>query len=150
MVDANLNFFVYGTLKPGEVNHWVCASYITAIQPAIVAGRLYHLPLGYPAITTVEEGIVHGYLCSFDDPQVVSILDEFEQHDPQALERVAPGQSLDAYQYSREVLALFTPKRSPLGSAWGYVMTCEQIRCLRGNLVPEGNWHSNYKPSDDL
>lgn len=146
-MDINLDFFVYGTLKPGEANHWVCAPYIANIQAAIALGRLYRLPFGYPAMTTEEEGIVQGYLCSFTEPQIVSILDEFEQHDPHQFEQVAPGQIFDANQYCRKLLTLYTPKRSPLGCAWGYVMTHEQIRRLSGQLVPEGNWNSQHNVS---
>lgn len=149
-MNTNLNFFVYGTLKPGEVNHWVCAPYIATIQPAIVSGRLYHLPFGYPAVTIEEDGIVQGYLCSFTASKIVSILDEFEQHDPQTFEHLAPGRAFAANQYSRKLLTIFTPKRSRLGYAWGYVMTREQIRCLSGQWVPGGIWSSRSHPSITL
>ncbi|MBD2327448.1 gamma-glutamylcyclotransferase [Alkalinema sp. FACHB-956] len=47
-----INVFVYGTLKPGHAAYdRFCAGKTIAEVAAIVPGRLYHLPLGYPAMT---------------------------------------------------------------------------------------------------
>ncbi|MDX2243783.1 MAG: gamma-glutamylcyclotransferase family protein [Leptolyngbyaceae cyanobacterium bins.302] len=142
---ANLNVFVYGTLKPGEVNYRICAPYVVAAQAAIVTGRVYHLPFGYPAMTIEEEGVVHGVLLSFASSEILAILDEFEQHDPATFEQLAPEQSLNENQYHRVLLKPFTPKQSPLGVAWGYVMNRQQIRCLQGQIVPGGRWSKNQQ-----
>ncbi len=90
--------FFYGTLKRGHANHDLfCRGYL-GVEEASVRGRLYDLPLGYPALVVPEEGIravgtadaagdvseqarlnraavrradgprVHGELFTFDDP----------------------------------------------------------------------------------
>ncbi len=140
-----IHVFTYGTLKPGEINHQVCAADVVEAQPAIAIGRLYHLPFDYPAMTLEPDDIVQGYLLTFTSPEVLIRLDEFEQHDPEAFQRVAPGQCFAANQYQRQWLPILTPQRQPLVSAWGYVMTPEQISRLNGKLVPIGNWQGQGK-----
>ena len=91
--------FVYGTLKRGHANHDLfCRGYL-GVEEASVRGRLYDLPLGYPALVVPEEDVraigtadpagdvseqrrlnraavrraddprVHGELFTFDDPE---------------------------------------------------------------------------------
>jgi gamma-glutamylcyclotransferase (GGCT)/AIG2-like uncharacterized protein YtfP len=45
-----LRVFVYGTLKRGERNHAAYCRGAVSAQPALVIGRLYHLPQGYPML----------------------------------------------------------------------------------------------------
>jgi gamma-glutamylcyclotransferase (GGCT)/AIG2-like uncharacterized protein YtfP len=72
----NLNVFVYGTLKPEEVNYQrYCAGKVVEEKRAIAFGQLFDLPLGYPAMT-LGESPVQGYLLTLADPTVLSILDE--------------------------------------------------------------------------
>lgn len=132
--------FVYGTLKPGAVNHAVCDRFVVATQPAIAHGRLYHLPFGYPAMTLDQTGIVHGFILSFADPAILEILDEFEQHDPLTFHQIVPERSLAAHQYHRVCLETFTPRHSFLADAWGYTMTVQQIHALGGIEIVDGNW----------
>lgn len=43
--------FVYGTLMSGFINHDLyLAEHIVTMQPAKIKGRLFHLPVGYPAL----------------------------------------------------------------------------------------------------
>lgn len=133
-----IRVFTYGTLKPGEINHRVCAADVVEVQPAIAIGRLYHLPFEYPAMTLEEKGIVQGYVLTFSQPEILAALDQFEQHDPETFQQVAPRQSLDDSQYSRLLLNVFTPHQTPLDPAWGYVMTRSQIEQLQGVPVPNG------------
>jgi gamma-glutamylcyclotransferase (GGCT)/AIG2-like uncharacterized protein YtfP len=59
--------FAYGTLKPGERAFVeLCQPFAIATQSAQAQGRLYHLPLGYPAMT-LEPGWVQGVLLTFPD-----------------------------------------------------------------------------------
>lgn len=44
-----VDLFVYGTLKRGLANHRAFCARALQIQPATIIGRLYHLPVGYPA-----------------------------------------------------------------------------------------------------
>ncbi|MDX2232693.1 MAG: gamma-glutamylcyclotransferase family protein [Leptolyngbyaceae cyanobacterium bins.349] len=139
-MSALIKFFVYGTLKPGEMNHRVCAPYVVDVQPAIATGQVYHLPFGYPAMTLEEHGQVHGHLLTFIEPTILAILDELEHHDPEVFQRVAPGQSFMANQYQRREITVVTPRSAQPETAWGYVMTPAQIFCLRGQRVPSGCW----------
>ncbi|WP_325064821.1 gamma-glutamylcyclotransferase [Dolichospermum flos-aquae] len=53
-----INVFVYGTLKPGEVNYQkYCAGKVIKEQRAIANGKLNNSPMVYPAITS-EDGSV--------------------------------------------------------------------------------------------
>ncbi|WP_018142035.1 gamma-glutamylcyclotransferase [Thioalkalivibrio sp. ALJ7] len=45
-----VDLFVYGTLKRGLANHRAFCAEAVRIQPATIIGRLYHLPVGYPAV----------------------------------------------------------------------------------------------------
>lgn len=45
-----LRVFVYGTLKRGHRNHDRYCVGVVAVEPACLAGRLYHLPQGYPML----------------------------------------------------------------------------------------------------
>ncbi len=137
-----IHFFVYGTLKPGEINYRICADFVVEAQPAIAQGQLYHLPFGYPAMTVDEVGTVHGYILSFRDPVILTILDEFEQHSPELFQQLLPGESYADNQYTRQQFPVITPKRSPV-IAWGYVMSPNQISRLRGTPVPGGQWSGN-------
>jgi len=139
-----IKVFVYGTLKPGEVKHSLCASQVEAARPAIAHGQLYHLPLGYPAMTLDEAGTVHGFVLSFSDPTILSILDDYEQHAPEYFQIHAPDLSLEAYQYRRLQIQTFDPDHTPRDLAWCYVMTYQQIQSLRGHLVSNGNWTRNW------
>jgi gamma-glutamylcyclotransferase (GGCT)/AIG2-like uncharacterized protein YtfP len=135
-----IRVFVYGSLKPGQANHYVCERYVVDAHPAIANGHLFHLPFGYPAMTSGGTGLVSGYLLTFTDRSILSILDDFEQHDPEEFWRYVPGQRLEANQYFRRELPIFTPERSPLESAWSYVMEPQQIQRLGGIAIPDGNW----------
>ncbi|MBF2025165.1 MAG: gamma-glutamylcyclotransferase [Oscillatoriales cyanobacterium C42_A2020_001] len=135
-----IHLFVYGTLKPGEPNHWVCAEFVVDAYPAIAPGRLYHLPFGYPAMTLAGSDSVHGYVLTFADLAALSTLDEFEQHCPDTFRRVVPEAIYEENQYSRQPIHVFNPKRWQVEVAWGYVMTHQQVYALRGVYVPTGNW----------
>lgn len=138
-----IRIFVYGTLKPGESKHSLCVSQIEEPQPAIAQGQLYHLPFGYPAMTPDEPGIVHGFVLSFSDATILQDLDDYEQHDPASFQIHAPDLSLQAHQYRRLQIATFHPDQFPLDRAWCYVMTSQQIKALRGQLVSSGKWTRN-------
>ncbi len=145
-----IKVFVYGTLKPGEVQHQLCVNQIEKPRPAIVQGQLYHLPFGYPAMTLDEKGIVHGFVLSFSDPAILQILDDYEQHAPEYFQTHAPDLSLEAHQYHRLQIATFHPDQSPLDFAWCYVMTSQQITALRGRLVSNGDWTRSWSNLESI
>jgi gamma-glutamylcyclotransferase (GGCT)/AIG2-like uncharacterized protein YtfP len=53
-----LRVFVYGTLKRGGRNHERYCRGLTAAEEACLAGRLYHLPVGYPMLVIPPQRIL--------------------------------------------------------------------------------------------
>jgi gamma-glutamylcyclotransferase (GGCT)/AIG2-like uncharacterized protein YtfP len=134
-----ISVFVYGTLKPEEVNYWVCEPWVIQKQPAITYASLYHLPLGYPAIApgTIP---VSGYLMQFEAEYILQRLDEFEQHDPAIVNLHAPEIIYSESQYQRQLISVFDLQGRALGQAWAYTMTLAQVEQLGGQHLPEGYW----------
>lgn len=131
-----IRIFVYGSLKPDEYNYFVCADRVIFSTPAIAYGSLYHLPFGYPAMTEGSNRI-QGYLLTFDDPEMLTLLDEFETHEPELLIPFAPTQNCD---YTRHSVEVFDLDGRSLGKAWTYLMTEAQIKCLQGVRLTTGSW----------
>lgn len=52
-----LRLFVYGTLKHGERNHDRFCRGASSAGAAMVRGRLYDLPFGFPALVVPEEDV---------------------------------------------------------------------------------------------
>ncbi|HEY9617489.1 MAG TPA: gamma-glutamylcyclotransferase family protein [Microcoleaceae cyanobacterium] len=140
MNEALTTLFVYGTLQPGERNYRVCEVYVVASQPAIVQGSLYHLPFGYPALTLEGDRAIQGVLFSLAGPKALAILDEFEQHDPIALQQLVPNYPAAKLQYHRRSIAVMNLEQQVIGAAWAYVMTKEQIDRLGGLLYRQERW----------
>ncbi|NCJ07799.1 gamma-glutamylcyclotransferase [Synechococcales cyanobacterium C] len=124
--------FVYGTLKPGccYYPHY-CADRVLEEQPAQVRGQLFHLSLGYPAITEGDQW-VKGYLLSFRDASELAVLDELEDYDPQR----PTAKNL----YDRTWVDVFDRESQPLGSAWIYRMAAATVTRLGGIWIPSGEW----------
>lgn len=135
-----IKVFVYGTLKPGEVNYSQCDRWVIEACPAIAMGQVYQLPFGYPAMVANGKGIVQGAVLSFADSAILQQLDEFEQHDPDVFQRYCPRLSPDAHHYQRRAIGVFNPEGISLGSVWTYLMTSTQVLQIGGVLVPSGNW----------
>jgi gamma-glutamylcyclotransferase (GGCT)/AIG2-like uncharacterized protein YtfP len=138
--------FVYGTLKPGEVNDWVYRHYSVVAVPAIAFGALYHLRLGYPALTLGRDR-VQGMLLTFGYTEgkapILEVLDQFEQHDPISLRRCVPDCRLVDYHYQRQWIDVFDPVGTPLSQAWAYTMPLAQVRSLASRRIESGIWRSD-------
>jgi gamma-glutamylcyclotransferase (GGCT)/AIG2-like uncharacterized protein YtfP len=104
-------FFLYGTLKRGQVNHPLIAPYVRAIEPATTRGLLFdHGP--FPALTE-GEGIVRGELATLAPEALAAALpaidhlEDYRPDDPAGsmyLRRVVPvvradGSTARAYAY---------------------------------------------------
>lgn len=127
-----INVFVYGTLKPGEVNYQkYCAGKVLKVQKAIVNGKIYALPIGYPAMTP-GDGKVYGYLLSFADSTVLAALDDLEDYDP--------NQQSSENLYNRYYIEVYELTGSSLGWAWAYFMTLEKVYQLGGIPQLDGCW----------
>jgi len=124
--------FVYGTLKPGgRYYRQLCAGKVECEIPAIAQGRLYDLPLGYPAMVS-GSGWVQGYRLQFTDSDMLRVLDQLEDYDADR----EPAQNA----YDRRWVDIFTPEHQLLGQAWAYFMTLEQVQSLGGTHLPNGYW----------
>lgn len=125
-----MKVFVYGTLKPGESNYHYCATAI-AQKEAYTWGRLFHLPLGYPAMTTGTDK-VRGFLLTFADKTILKSLDELEDYQPQ--------RSPQDNEYQRQKVPVYSLAGEPLGEAWSYLMTYSKVKQLGGIFLTSGDW----------
>ncbi|MGF1478065.1 MAG: gamma-glutamylcyclotransferase [Cyanophyceae cyanobacterium] len=123
--------FTYGTLKPGEINHRLCAGQVLEAVRSYTWGELFTLPLGYPAMIPGNSR-VEGFLLVFPDPSILTVLDELEDYQPNR-----PPQENEYYRQKR---AIYTPAGEPLGTAWAYLMAWEMVQQLGGVLLPSGWW----------
>jgi gamma-glutamylcyclotransferase (GGCT)/AIG2-like uncharacterized protein YtfP len=127
-----LKVFVYGTLKPGEVNYLkYCSGKVLNQERAVTQGQLFALPMGYPAMT-LGNSPVHGYLLSFTDFQVLSKLDELEGYQP--------TRQISQNLYNRQEIDIFNLQGQPLGLAWVYLMAKERVCQLGGIHQTNGSW----------
>lgn len=127
-----LKVFVYGTLKPGEENyHSYCAAKVVDAIPAIALGKLFALPMGYPAMVQGNDP-VHGYLLSFLDSDILTQLDDLEDYHPER----AASENL----YNRQQIKAHDLQGHSLGWAWVYIMTEELASQLGGIFLPDGLW----------
>jgi gamma-glutamylcyclotransferase (GGCT)/AIG2-like uncharacterized protein YtfP len=128
-----LKVFVYGTLKPGESNYRYCADAIAQLE-AYTWGRLFHLPLGYPAMTSGTSK-VRGFLLTFKDETILESLDALEDYQPQ--------RSPQDNEYQRQKISIYSLAGKPLGKAWSYLMTDDKVKQLNGIFLPSGCWAGN-------
>lgn len=138
MEENLIHIFVYGTLKPGERNYRrYCAGRAVREVSAIAEGRLFDLPLGYPAMGE-GKGWVWGVVLSFPDASIFEDLDRLEDYQPHR----SPAEN----EYQRQHIQTYTPEKRPLEVAWVYRMNPAKIEQYRGVYLPNGNWSSGKQP----
>jgi gamma-glutamylcyclotransferase (GGCT)/AIG2-like uncharacterized protein YtfP len=133
---AELPFFVYGTLRPGEVNHGLFLRGRTAAEvPARLPGAALYDGPGYPYAVAADAGSVTGELVTAAPGRyagLVTALDGLE-------ECFGPGHPRNLYdRVAREVLlADGTPVR-----AWVYLAAAPLAARLArtGTPIPTGDW----------
>ncbi|MBD2293323.1 gamma-glutamylcyclotransferase [Anabaena sphaerica FACHB-251] len=128
-----LRVFVYGTLKPGEANYHLCERQVLRAKKAITSGKLFTLPMGYPAMT-LGDGKVHGYLLYFADSAILTALDDLEDYDS--------TRPTSKNLYNRQSIEIFEPIGLSLGWAWAYLMTPEKVDRFGGIPQMDGCWNS--------
>jgi gamma-glutamylcyclotransferase (GGCT)/AIG2-like uncharacterized protein YtfP len=127
-----LRVFVYGTLKPGQVNYErYCGDRILKSLPAQVWGQLFELSLGYPGMTFGETW-VQGYLLQFTDASALAALDRLEDYQPHRPET--------QNEYQRREVEVFDGEGRSLGVAWTYFMTPQKVRQYDGRWIATGEW----------
>lgn len=132
--------FVYGTLREGGTHHaWLRRTQPEGWTRAWVAGRLFHLPAGYPALVAGSPppapppgpGWVTGEFVGY----------ETEQDLDGALADLDPIEGVEEGLFTREIL----PVRLEGGQrflAWTYVFHVERLPRLERDAVelPDGDW----------
>lgn len=126
-----INIFSYGTLKPGELNYKQYCAQVLTVKRAITFGKLFALPLGYPAMTR-GESLVKGFLLSFPDSNILVQLDLLEGFNPSSLAA--------NNEYNRQLIETYDSGLVPLGLAWAYLMTPQQVNSLGGIFLADGWW----------
>ncbi len=86
-------------------------SNLVKAEKAMANGKIYPLPMGYPAMTP-GDGKVYGYLLSFADSRLLKVLDDLEDYQPNQLE----AKNL----YNRYYIEIYELKGLSLG--WAYFM----------------------------
>ncbi|AUT01481.1 hypothetical protein CLI64_14375 [Nostoc sp. CENA543] len=132
---GGVRIFVYGTLKPGEINYQrYCTNCVVDAQKAMTRGELFALPMGYPAMTMGKE-LVHGYLLTFAEPEILDVLDYLEDYEP--------TREMSANLYNRYEIEVYSINYVSLGWAWVYVMNPEKVKQLGGRHLVDGCWSGN-------
>lgn len=125
--------FVYGTLKPGEANYQrYCGGRVVDANQAIAFGKLFALPVGYPAMT-LGDSPVYGYLLSFTNPKVLSELDRLEGYHP--------TRHAAKNLYYRHEIETYDLQGQFIDTAWVYLMTLEKVSQLGGIHLLDGRWN---------
>jgi len=126
-----LKVFVYGTLKPGQVNYTAyCQGRIIEEKKAYTFGRLYYLKaLGYPAMTPGTHK-VYGYLLVFNDFTHLQQLDRLEGYQSE--------RSPEENEYQRKLIHIYADSDTSSDSAWAYLMTPDKIALYQGIVLESG------------
>ncbi|WP_069767749.1 gamma-glutamylcyclotransferase family protein [Streptomyces sp. LUP30] len=139
MIAPELPFFVYGTLRPGEVNHDLLLRGRTLREePARLAGALLYDGPGYPyAVETPGEAgaTVAGELVTARPQAYARLLAELDR-----LEEYVPGDPRNLYErVAREVAR--TDGSAPV-PAWVYIAAPAVAAGLRarGKPIEGGDW----------
>ena len=133
MTDNVNHLFVYGTLMRDQANHArFCADALT-IEPAVTTGRLYHLPMGFPAMVDVANGQVFGEAMTFADlPAKLKTLDHLEGFQPNR-----PEHSM--YLRRQRIISILGTNKLVL--AFCYVWNGELP--AHAGFLPGGSWRSH-------
>ncbi|MEU9173798.1 gamma-glutamylcyclotransferase family protein [Streptomyces sp. NPDC048420] len=136
MTPARLPFFVYGTLRPGEVNHDLFLhGRIRSEEPGRLADAVLYDGPGYPYAVEEAGGVVMGDLITPRPDAYAELLAALDE-----LEEYTPGDPRNPYErVAREAIRMAdgTSVR-----AWAYVAAPLVAARLRthGKLIESGDW----------
>jgi gamma-glutamylcyclotransferase (GGCT)/AIG2-like uncharacterized protein YtfP len=130
-----LKVFVYGTLKPkGKYYSLYCQGKTISEIYGWTKGKLFSLPLGYPAMIPGNDR-VYGYLLSFASETELINLDRLEGYTG---ERNSPSN-----EYDRFKITVYSPDNLLLDQAWAYFMTPKKVQELNGIYIASGWWNGD-------
>ncbi|PWJ09139.1 hypothetical protein DKG34_00565 [Streptomyces sp. NWU49] len=131
-----LPFFVYGTLRPGEVNHALFLRGRTLREePGRLPGAVLYGGPGYPYAVEEPGGVVDGELVTALPEAYPGLLAELDR-----LEEYVPGDPRSLYErVAREVVRTADGRAV---RAWVYVAAPAVAARLRarGTPIRSGNW----------
>ncbi|GAA1429312.1 gamma-glutamylcyclotransferase [Streptomyces thermospinosisporus] len=131
-----LPFFVYGTLRPGEVNHdRFLRGRTLAEEPGRLPGAVLYEGPGYPYAVEQPGGAVSGELVTARETEYPALLAELDR-----LEDYAPGDPRNLYE--RVVRRVVRERDGAEVRAWVYLAAPAVAARLRarGELVAGGDW----------
>ncbi|MFI9272934.1 gamma-glutamylcyclotransferase family protein [Kitasatospora sp. NPDC052896] len=138
---SQLPFFVYGTLRPGLVNHdrhltGRCAE----ARPAVLAGAALHEGPGFPYAVPAPGRRVVGDLLTIRPDVYARVLTELDE-----LEECRPDGSGLYVRVQLPVLVTDAPERRTR-PAWVYLAGPAQAARLRAapTLIPSGDWTDRW------
>jgi len=135
MADDVTTLFVYGTLMRGQVNHARFCGDALTIEPAVTTGRLYHLPLGFPAMVESGDGQVVGEAMTFPDlAAVLTRTDLLEGYNP-----LQP----DLSTYRRVVVPVLIEPSARRVTAWTYIWNRALPQAAM--MLPTGHWRDHRR-----
>ncbi|MET8895911.1 gamma-glutamylcyclotransferase family protein [Streptomyces albogriseolus] len=132
----NLPFFVYGTLRPGEINHdRFLRGRTTREEPGLLRGAVLYEGPGYPYAVEAPEGEVRGELVTARPQayeELLALLDRLEEY--------VPGDPRNLYD--RVARPVVREADGTAVRAWVYVAAPAVGARLRarGTRVEGGNW----------
>ncbi|MER7774400.1 gamma-glutamylcyclotransferase family protein [Streptomyces sp. NPDC096191] len=136
MDTTRLPFFVYGTLRPGGVNHDAFLRGRTrAEEPARLHGALLYPGPGHPYAVEAPEGSVRGEVVTAPPEEYEALLAELDR-----LEEYVPGDPRNLYDRVARTVVRDADGRTL--RAWVYVAAPAVAVRLRATARPiaDGNW----------
>ena len=121
--------FVYGSLLKDFWNHdRVLKNRVRSIKKGTIQGELYHLPAGYPAITS-GSNLIHGEVCTLTHSKHLKSID--------LLEGYTGDSNIDLY--TREKRTVTFPDGSTT-ECWVYIYMDESYVTQKGKYIAHGDW----------
>lgn len=134
-IENRIKVFVYGTLKPGGKYYKIfCEGKTIEEQECWAKGRLFALPIGYPAMIAGNDQ-VYGYLLSFASFKDLENLDKLEGYSG------IPNSPLN--EYDRAKIVVYDKANQVIDEVWSYFMTEEKVKILNGVYLPCGVWNDS-------
>ncbi|WP_240657718.1 gamma-glutamylcyclotransferase family protein [Streptomyces populi] len=140
--EAELPFFVYGTLRPGEHNHDLFLRGRTrSEEPGRMRGLVLYAGPGYPYAVDEPGGAVHGEIVTARPGAYGELLAELDE-----LEEYAPGDATSPYE--RVARDAVRADGVTVVRTWVYVAAPAVAARLRsgGELIEDGDWRRQRLP----